>query len=361
MSFNLNLLVIALLTSLLAACSSSMPPRQTSPSQPPTSKSTPAERPRAAPPVASSPSAPSVLGPRIINIDPKPEFEGNATDGIDPNTPLETTVTPRLDPIVKSTTKPYIVNGETISPMTAINTPFTETGHASWYGKKFHGRKTASGEVYDMFKLSAAHKTLPLPSYARVTNLSNRKSVIVRVNDRGPFGRPRVIDLSYAAARQLDIIQHGSSQVEVTLIDTTQQTPEPVQPATETVQVTRQIIPPVSASSVSPASTPSPANTPSASSTPSPANASVASTPATGLEANGIYIQVGAFGQEENADRLQKRIFNAIPETQSLLNKVYNGKLFQVVLGPYPDHALAAQAASQMREQLQLPALIISR
>lgn len=355
MPFNLNLLVIALLTSLLAACSSSMPPRQTSPSQPPTSKSTPAERPRATPPVASSPSAPSVMGPRIINIDPKPEFEGNATDGIDPNTPLETSVTPRLDPIVKSTTKPYIVNGETIMPMSAIATPFSQTGHASWYGKKFHGRKTASGEVYDMFKLTAAHKTLPIPSYVRVTNLSNRKSVIVRVNDRGPFGRPRVIDLSYAAARQLDIIQHGSSQVEVTLIDTTQQTPEPVQPSTETVQVTRQIVQPVSAGSVSPASTPSPA------SSPSPANTAVASAPATGLEANGIYIQVGAFGQEENADRLQKRIFNAIPEAQTLLNKVYNGKLFQVVLGPYPDHALAAQAASQMREQLQLPALIISR
>jgi rare lipoprotein A len=354
MSFNSKLIAIALLSSLLAACNSSMPPRQTSPSQPPTSKSTPAERPRATPPMASSPSAPPVMGPRIINIDPKPEFEGNATDGIDPNTPLETSVTPRLDPIVKSTTKPYIVNGETITPMSAIATPFTQTGHASWYGKKFHGRKTASGEVYDMFKLSAAHKTLPIPSYVRVTNLSNRKSVIVRVNDRGPFGRPRVIDLSYAAAKQLDIIQHGSSQVEVTLIDTTQQTPEPLQPSTETVQVTRQIIQPVSAGA-SPASVPSPASTPYT------ANTSAANIPANGLEANGIYIQVGAFGQEENADRLQKRIFTAIPETQTLLNKVYNGKLFQVVLGPYPDHALAAQAASQMRDQLQLPALIFSR
>jgi rare lipoprotein A len=348
MSFNLKLPVIALLTSLLAACNSSMPPRQTSPSQAPTSKSTPAERPRATPPVASSPSAPSVIGPRIINIDPKPEFEGNATDGIDPNTPLETSVTPRLDPIVKSTTKPYIVNGETITPMAAIATPFTETGHASWYGKKFHGRKTASGEVYDMFKLTAAHKTLPIPSYVRVTNLSNRKSVIVRVNDRGPFGRPRVIDLSYAAARQLDIIQHGSSQVEVTLIDTTQTTPEPLPAATETVQVTRAIQP-VSADVTSVTTAPPASN-------PAPAAGS-----ANQLQVNGTYVQVGAFGQEVNADKLQQRILNAIPETQSLLNKVYNGKLFQVVLGPYPDHALAAQAASQMREQLQLPALIISR
>ncbi|MGP1716677.1 MAG: septal ring lytic transglycosylase RlpA family protein [Methylophilus sp.] len=343
MSFNLNMLGILLLTSLLAACSSSMPPRQTTPSQPPASKTTPTERP-AAKPQATAPSTPTIMGPRIINIDPKPEFEGNATDGIDPNTPLETTVTPRLDPIVKSTTKPYIVNGETISPMTTIATPFTQTGHASWYGKKFHGRKTASGEVYDMFKLSAAHKTLPLPSYARVTNLSNRKSVIVRVNDRGPFGRPRIIDLSYAAAKQLDIIQHGSSQVEITLIDTTLAAPATPPAASETVQMTRQIVQSVSSDTPAPASIPT-----------------TSTMPATGPEANGIYIQVGAFGQEENADRLQKRISNSIPKTQTLLNKVYNGKLFQVVLGPYPDHALAAQAASQMRDQLQLPALIFSR
>jgi rare lipoprotein A len=349
MSFNLNLPVILLLTSLLAACSSSMPPRQTTPAQPPASKPAPDQRPSAKP-QTSTPSAPTTMGPRIINIDPKPEFEGNATDGIDPNIPLETTVTPRLDPIVKSTTKPYVVNGETISPMTAITTPFSQTGHASWYGKKFHGRKTASGEVYDMFKLSAAHKTLPLPSYARVTNLSNGKSVIVRVNDRGPFGRPRIIDLSYAAAKQLDIIRHGSSQVEVSLIDTTESASAAPPAASETVQVTREIVQSVSAGAPATTSAVAPA---------SPSTA--ANTSASGLDANGIYIQVGAFGQEENADRLQKRIANSIPETQTLLNKVYNGKLFQVVLGPYPDHALAAQAASQMRDQLQLPALIFSR
>jgi rare lipoprotein A len=348
MSFNLNLAAILLLTSLLAACSSSMPPRQSSPSQPPASRPTPEQRP-AAKPQPATPSAPTTMGPRIINIDPKPEFEGNATDGIDPNIPLETTVTPRLDPIVKSTTKPYIVNGETISPMTAITAPFSQTGHASWYGKKFHGRKTASGEVYDMFKLSAAHKTLPLPSYARVTNLSNGKSVTVRVNDRGPFGRPRIIDLSYAAAKQLDIIQHGSSQVEVSLIDTTQPVSAALPATSETVQVTREIVNRESVPPVAAVTTP-PANAPT-----------TASINASGLDANGIYIQVGAFGQEENADRLQKRIANSIPETQTLLNKVYNGKLFQVVLGPYPDHALAAQAASQMRDQLQLPALIFSR
>lgn len=340
MSFNLQRLCIILLSAWLVACNSSMPPRQTPPpSSPPAAKSPPAERPvTSSPSMSTPPGSSSGSGPKVINIDPKPESSGNATDGIDPNTPLETTITPKLEPIVKGTTKPYIVNGETVTPMSEINTPFTQTGHASWYGKKFHGRRTASGEPYDMFKLTAAHRTLPIPSYVRVTNLSNGKTIMARVNDRGPFGRDRIIDLSYAAAKQLDILRHGSAQVQVTLIDPSQPleiTAATAQPTAdmqplpkETVQVTRTV------SAVKPVSV---------------------------LDANGVYVQVGAFGQEENADRLQQRIFSALPETQSLLNKVYNGKMFQIVLGPYPDHTLAAQAANQMRDQFQLPALIFSR
>lgn len=340
MSFYLQRLSILLLAAWLAACNSTMPPRQSTPTTP--SKPSTTERPAntAPAPITNAPfpggAAPN--GPKIINIDPKPETTGNPTDGIDPNIPLETSVTPKLEPIVKGTTKPYIVNGETVTPMSEIRTPFTQTGHASWYGKKFHGRNTASGEPYDMFKLTAAHRTLPIPSYVRITNLSNGKTLMARVNDRGPFGRDRIIDLSYAAAKQLDIIRHGSAQVEVTLIDPSQPIDSTVTPALpnadiqptakEVVQVTRTI---------------------------------TSAKPASALDANGVYVQVGAFGQEENADRLQQRIFSALPETQSLLNKVYNGKVFQVVLGPYPDHALAAQAASQMRDQLQLPALIFSR
>lgn len=341
MFFYLQRPCILLLVVWLAACNSSMPPRQTSPSSP-TPKPTPAEKPSAPGSATTSPSISTppggASGPKVINIDPKPESSGNATDGIDPNIPLETTITPKVEPIVKGTTKPYIVNGETVTPMSEVTTPFTQTGHASWYGKKFHGRRTASGEPYDMFKLSAAHRTLPIPSYVRVTNLSNGKTIMARVNDRGPFGRDRIIDLSYAAAKQLDITRNGSAQVQVTLIDpsqpsenpatTTQATAQAQAPLQETVQVTRTV------SAAKPVST---------------------------LDANGVYVQVGAFGQEENADRLQQRIFSARPETQSLLNKVYNGKVFQIVLGPYPDHALAAQAASQMRDQFQLPALIFSR
>lgn len=95
------------------------------------------------------------------------------------------------------------------------NKKFTQTGQASWYGRKFHGRKTASGEAYDMFKMTAAHKRLPLPSYVHVTNLDNGRDVIVRVNDRGPFHGDRIIDLSYAAAIRLDMVGHGTVRVRV--------------------------------------------------------------------------------------------------------------------------------------------------
>lgn len=96
---------------------------------------------------------------------------------------------------------------------------YRERGRASWYGTKFHGRRTSSGEPYDMFAMTAAHKTLPLPTYVRVTHLGNGRSVVVKVNDRGPFHQGRIIDLSYAAAAKLDILGHGSAEVEVEAID----------------------------------------------------------------------------------------------------------------------------------------------
>ena len=95
---------------------------------------------------------------------------------------------------------------------------YREHGRASWYGKKFHGRRTANGEIYDMFKMTAAHKTLPLPSYVRVSNKTNGRSVVVRVNDRGPFHPGRIIDLSYAAAVRLDLLKHGSAEVEMEVL-----------------------------------------------------------------------------------------------------------------------------------------------
>ena len=124
---------------------------------------------------------------------------------------------PKLEPLAKQANRPYRLRGRKYRPMTALK-PFKQRGVASWYGKPFHGRRTATGERYNMHSMSAAHPTLPLPSYVKVTNLKTRTSVIVRVNDRGPFAHDRVIDLSHAAAMHLGILKGGLAAVELNLI-----------------------------------------------------------------------------------------------------------------------------------------------
>ena len=108
---------------------------------------------------------------------------------------------PTIEPLRSGSMRPYSVNGQSYQPMTA-DLPLVERGLATWYGRKYHGRQTAGGEPYDMYAMTAAHPTMPLPSYARVRNLVNAREVIVRINDRGPFHPGRVIDLSYTAALQ---------------------------------------------------------------------------------------------------------------------------------------------------------------
>jgi rare lipoprotein A len=126
---------------------------------------------------------------------------------------------PKLEPRTAAGNKsPYTVLGETYQVMPS-STGYTATGTASWYGKKFHGYKTSNGEIYDLYKMTAAHRTLPIPSYVRVTNLSNNRTCIVRVNDRGPFHSSRIMDLSYAAAVKLDIVRTGTATVRIEAID----------------------------------------------------------------------------------------------------------------------------------------------
>ncbi len=124
---------------------------------------------------------------------------------------------PKYEPYSRGGNKDYTLRG---SRYEIIKDPtgFTEQGMASWYGKKFHGHMTSNGEIYDMYSMTAAHKTLPLPSYVKVTNLDNGKTAIVRVNDRGPFHPGRVIDLSYAAAQKLGVIQTGTAKVKIEVI-----------------------------------------------------------------------------------------------------------------------------------------------
>ena len=121
-------------------------------------------------------------------------------------------VVPKIEPYSRYGNDPYTVYGRTYVPLRSAE-GYSKKGIASWYGKKFHGKRTSSGETYDMYQMSAAHKTLPLPSYVRVTNLKNNKKIVVRVNDRGPFVDDRIIDLSYVAASKLDLVRPGTGPV----------------------------------------------------------------------------------------------------------------------------------------------------
>ena len=125
---------------------------------------------------------------------------------------------PKYEALSKRANRPYVAFDKKYVPMQKI-IPFEEEGYASWYGKRYHGRKTSIGETYDMYQMTGAHKTLPLPCYIKVTNLENKLSVIIRVNDRGPFIDERIVDLSYAAAQRLRIIEKGSELVKIEMLN----------------------------------------------------------------------------------------------------------------------------------------------
>lgn len=134
-----------------------------------------------------------------------------------PNAAELTDAIPRAEPYSRGGNKDYEVFGKPYQVMSDAKL-FEQTGTASWYGGKFHGHYTSNGEIYDMYSMSAAHKNLPLPTYLKVTNLANNKSVIVRVNDRGPFHSSRIIDLSYSAAYKLDMLKTGTAEVKIMAI-----------------------------------------------------------------------------------------------------------------------------------------------
>jgi rare lipoprotein A len=166
--------------------------------------------------ILASACATAPKGPPPVDLPKKPGYysDDGPPDNVPENLSAVPDAVPRDEPFHRFANRPYTVFGQTYVPV--VNKEATkQRGLASWYGKKFHGQKTSSGEPYDMFAMTAAHKTFPIPSYARVTNLKNGLSVVVRINDRGPFHSGRIIDLSYAAAVRIGIASAGSGMVEV--------------------------------------------------------------------------------------------------------------------------------------------------
>ena len=251
---------------------------------------------------------------------------------------------PRAEPLNRSANRPYEVFGKRYLPLASVQ-PFRERGLASWYGRRFHGQKTSSGERYDMYAMTAAHKTLPIPSYARVTRVATGRSVIVRINDRGPFHDGRIIDLSYAAAYRLGIIGTGSGEVVVEAI--VPGTPErPESAAAEAVPVTAAVQP-ISTTSLEQQALP-PAEALPQAEAPSPAKAP---------PGGGIFLQVGAFSSRDNAEKLRARL----PASERAGELVQLESLWRVQLGPYGSQDEARSAAERLEATLGLKPLVVVR
>lgn len=253
---------------------------------------------------------------------------------------------PKAEPTLPWSSRPYEVNGVWYTPLKTAR-GYHEKGIASWYGSKFHGRLTSSREPYDMYKMSAAHKTLPLPSYVRVTNLDNGKTAVLRVNDRGPFHDGRVIDLSYAAAHKLGIAATGTGRVDVVGIDPSDYSPRsgPGQELADTQnRIEPATLPPPPEPKTHPplikagpyVGTPAPTYGITAAAAPSlspPAN----SAPVSG--SGQIFVQIGAFSQRASAESLARtleRDYNVMTSITPTVSA--NGlTLHRVRLGPITD------------------------
>ncbi len=241
--------------------------------------------------------------------------------------------TPKTEPLHRYANRPYTALGKTYTPLTSIGS-FKQRGIASWYGKKFHGKRTSIGEIYDMYGISAAHPTLPVPSYARVTNLSNQKSVVVRINDRGPFLHGRVIDLSYAAGYKLGIISSGSAEVEVESIspDSTTAAINPI----DTIQ-----------------SKPLEDDAPIVQST-SPALLATSSAPVS----SNIYLQLGAFKSQQAAESFMAKMSAELGNIGKQLSLFLKDGLARVHLGPYTDQSTARSSAESLQTKLGFKPLL---
>jgi rare lipoprotein A len=258
---------------------------------------------------------------------------------------------PRIEPYAKGPNRPYSVFGKTYQPITDSTTPFKQRGVGSWYGKKFHGQKTASGEPYDMYKMTAAHPTLPLPSYARVTNLKNGAQVIVRINDRGPFHSSRIIDLSYTAALKLGYIGSGSSELEVERL-----LPDEIARIAANRQAGQSAV--VATGPVTPVTQPEMAGSAPATTTilpPLTQTASAAAAPASGpaaltAQSGAFYLQFGAYSQESNAQVARNNLMPSLAGLVTSLEAVPVNGLYRLYAGPYTSRAAAQEAAQLIRE-----------
>jgi rare lipoprotein A len=271
------------------------------------------EREAQAPPAAPAPSRP---GGYYLDDGP--------ANGPTPDLARIPDAQPKPEPLQQAANSPYVVFGRQYVPERSVR-PFRQRGIASWYGRRFHGHRTSSGERYDMYAMTAAHPTLPIPSYARVTNVANGRSVVVRINDRGPFLHGRIIDLSYAAAWKLGYVSQGSALVEI----------EAVVPGETTAAASRP--------------------------EPAPAAGDAVGAPVALAEAGGIYVQIGAFAAPENAESLRARLSLELAPLERAIEIHRQDGLFRLQVGPYRTRAEADAVVEQIRDALDLQSHVVVR
>ena len=274
-----------------------------------------------------------------------------------PDLSLRSEPVPKVEPRARyGNRSPYTVLGRSYHVMKSAQ-GYVQRGVASWYGEKFHGRATSSLEPYDMYAFSAAHKTLPLPTYARVTNLRNGRSVVVRVNDRGPFHEDRLIDLSYAAAVKLGMHDHGVAKVEVRALTPGEALVDaPMRPERRPASaIRRRSQAPVTTSSVA-ASTR--AETPSSvARAEQPSSVQRPEQPSSSRQGEAVaetfrqtWIQVASFQSRDNAQRLVQRLeAEDLTDIEILDAQVRGSRVFRVRLGPVDGRALAERLAARVR------------
>ncbi len=256
---------------------------------------------------------------------------------------------PRSELLHRFANKPYVVLGKSYVPETSVK-PFQQRGIASWYGKKFHGQKTSIGEPYDMFSMTAAHPTLAIPSYVRVTSVSSGKSVIVRLTDRGPFHADRIIDLSYAAAHRLGYVNNGSTLVEVEAIlpgDASSLTYAQVKPPPPTARPLPNAALDEELASLAQRKQQVLEQTPVQARQAEPPSAA-----ATTGQPKGMYLQLGAFSNRDNAENLRSHFSRELDWLNESIQINANGGVHRVHLGPYASRADAEVVAERIRTTL---------
>ncbi|MBU0885113.1 MAG: septal ring lytic transglycosylase RlpA family protein [Gammaproteobacteria bacterium] len=325
-----KLAAYASLALLLASCSSTRAPQPVAPVQP----------------------GVGISGPDDFN---RPHKDGAPWWDVDVSRIPDAVPMPHYGSVKAS---PYTVFGKQYYPIPDARR-YQAVGPASWYGTKFHGQATANGETYDLYGMTAAHKTLPLPSYVRVTNLENGKSAILRVNDRGPFYSDRIIDLSFAAAKKLGYAESGTARVKVEGIDPHEWWAQQGRPVPMVLAAPQQV--------AQVKATPQPVSQPFERYSPPPQQHAAAVVPVqidakknASVAASGLYLQVGAFANPDAAELLRSKLSEAVAAPVFVSSVVRNQQiLHRVRLGPVSNQGEAEQLQNTVRlANLGEPALV---